>query len=82
MSEKAQKQVVVTSQYFDPSHFFDDQEVLNPMERTQDHYARDLGLLAATCGLGGVFLPATCVGIAHALKQLAQGDVGGKRIMI
>ena len=34
--------------------------------------------LAATCGPGGVFLPATCVDIALALKQLALCGVGGK----
>ena len=38
--------------------------------------------LAATCGPGGVFLPASCVDIALALEQLVQCGVGGKSIVI
>ena len=34
--------------------------------------------LAATCGPGGVFLPATAVDVALALKQLARCAVGVK----
>ena len=39
MPKTALKQMV-TSQYFDPSHSFED-EILNPLECTQDHSARD-----------------------------------------
>ena len=69
MSEKAQKQVV-TSQYFDPSHVLED-----PIECTQDHSVRDLGLL---------FLKDMCRSLDYRLREhqraLKNEDLGSSAL--